>query len=272
MRHIRPRPLSHVARRYAWPAVVALVVHGTLLFWPDHRATPHSARRGGVSAGPSSLEVALVEKPSPESAAATDAAEPRATEPRPTSDRADEAPAFTPPPPPTPRPDLFALVELPPREATSDVEALAAALREAAPGFGSQQGAAASLASLGDPSRSTAERRGEADGHLELFDLTQLDCEPALLRVPEFQFPTHLSRQGLHAGRVTVVVRVNASGRVSLLSVTDSSHPDLIPAVCDAVAKALFQPPVRQGRRVALRYSWTLELKDRTQIADRENS
>jgi len=263
-------PTSFVAR-HALPAMVALVCHAAVLFWPGSRSAPRGPHGTGGSTGTTPLELSFVERLSsePASAAETPGASPAGPEPE---AMPAKALAFTPPPPPAPQPDRTAPVDLALAEATLDTAAVTASLRSALPGVGRLQEAATSRSGRGAPGRPSPPRGDDDDDNLDLVELAQLDCEPALLRVPEFHFPAHLSRQGLHAGRVTVVVRVNASGRVSLLSVAESSHPDLVPAVCEAVAKALFQPPLRQGRRVALRYSWTLELKDRTQAPERRNS
>lgn len=268
MRPARPGPLHHLARRYALPAVVALVLHGALLLGSNPRPISHGLPGTGSRSGASALQMTLVEHPSPPLAPTAELLDPPSAEPEAIPAPSDPL-AFAPTPEPMPRPDLPAPPDLRPGEASLDASAIADALRRTLTGHGRRADSARQAAG-GFPGRPGRPADNAGDG--ELFDLAQLDCEPALLRVPEFQFPAHLSRQGLHAGRVTVVVRVNASGRVHLLSVTDSSHPDLVPAVREAVARALFQPPLRQGRRVALRYSWTLELKDRTQIADRRNS
>lgn len=248
---------------------MALAGHLAVFFWPGHRSAPQGAH-AGIRTGKPQLELAIIDNSPAKPVATTEAPAPAACNQEPGA-AADAALDFIPPLPPMPKPEMAALPACN-HEADASAESVASSLRGAASGLGRLPAAAVTLANTGDQHLQNSARGDDADGNLDLVDLTQLDCEPALLRVPEFHFPAHLSRQGLHAGRVTVVVRVNASGRVSLLSVTDSSHPDLIPAVCEAVAKALFQPPLRQGRRVALRYSWTLELKDRTQAPERRNS
>lgn len=272
MRHTRCRLSSDAASRYSIPMAFAFVVHVAVLFWPNHGAGPQGVRFGDVHSGNSSREASLFVIPSAAAPSASEASESGQREPRSLASHTEEAPKLALTPLSMPRPDFGELVELPFRDTTLDSGSIAAALRDAAFPLGLGYGSSATQAHSGARNRQSSARRGEADGKPDLYEITQLDCEPALLRVPDFQFPKHLSRQGIHAGRVTVLVRVDANGRVSLLAVTASSHPDLVPAVSEAVVKALFQPPLRQGQRVTLRYSWTLELKDRTQVSEQSSS
>jgi|GEM_PF-6120499 len=97
---------------------------------------------------------------------------------------------------------------------------------------------------------------------VRLFEISELDSVPALIHVPEFRFPPELSRHGVHEGQVIALVRVDATGRVTLLSVAKCSHPELLPAIRASVERALFQPPTRNGKAVTMRYFWKLHLQD----------
>lgn len=250
-------PRSSFASRYAWPAALALAVHAGLLL--------SSGQRSAASAFPP----ADGQEKSPIAGAVIALAAPLPTMETAVADSSPATPAV---------PFAFADDRLPlaPAIAHTRVE-LALESRLAT------RDGARFLPDAASPLHSTATalpalhagRRPALHGSdtgTEWAELDQLDTPPALLRVPEFEFPTHLSRQGLHAGRVTVLVSVNADGRVCVLECMEATHPDLIPAVRAAVPKALFQPPRRHGRRVALRYLWTLELKDRTHATDAHHS
>lgn len=262
----RPRCIA----RYGLPAILAIAVHGAVLLCPGTRPAGGGPAGSGDAAGAATVALAGVELTALELALLAD------TPPRDPEESPAAALETTTLLEPVPEPERHVAAELliceaaPPASAkcpwivataAADNAASAAALQRALLLAGPRLTAGTGQAGGRGRGRQNA---GPGDGTSDLLELPQLDREPLLIRVPEFQFPAHLSRQGIHAGRVTVVVRVDARGRVSLLSITESSHPDLIPAVCEAAPKALFQPPVRLGRPVALRYSWTLELKDRT--------
>lgn len=106
----------------------------------------------------------------------------------------------------------------------------------------------------------TFEQENPSD--LNLFDVAELDFSPSLIHVPAFRFPAKLSREGVHEGSVTLVVRVDPRGSVSVLEVSEASHEALIPAVMSAVVRARFQSPRREGKAVSMRYYWTLNLQD----------
>ena len=95
---------------------------------------------------------------------------------------------------------------------------------------------------------------------LGLFDIADLDFIPQLIHRPDFHFPTKLLRQGIDSGEITFDVKVDTRGRVTVIGVVDVTHPDLIEPASQAVQRALFQSPIKDGRKVDMRYRWTLNL------------
>jgi TonB family protein len=95
---------------------------------------------------------------------------------------------------------------------------------------------------------------------LGIFDIADLDFVPQLIHRPDFHFPAKLLRQGIDSGEITLDVKVDPRGRVTIIVVVDVSHPGLIEPAIQAVKKALFQSPMKEGRKVDMRYRWTLNL------------
>ena len=95
---------------------------------------------------------------------------------------------------------------------------------------------------------------------LGLFDIADLDFIPQLIHRPDFHFPAKLLRQGIDSGEITFDVKVDTRGRVTVIAVIEVSHPDLVEPATQAVQRALFQSPIKDGRKVDMRYRWTLNL------------
>lgn len=98
--------------------------------------------------------------------------------------------------------------------------------------------------------------------NVDIFEVNELDFMPSLLRKPIFQFPKSLLRQGVRSGSVKVAIRVDRRGRVMILEVLKSSHPELITPACNAIEQAVYQRPMKDGRAVFMYYIWELNLKE----------
>lgn len=74
---------------------------------------------------------------------------------------------------------------------------------------------------------------------------------PELTGAPPPLYPVHLRRAGIE-GRVLVSVVVDTLGRAEMasLQVLEAAHPDFIPPVREALAKAMFRPARAAGRAV----------------------
>lgn len=97
---------------------------------------------------------------------------------------------------------------------------------------------------------------------LKTFDLADLDDLPRLVNRPVYNFPTSLSRRGIKKVLAGVKVRINESGRLTLLKVTRLDHPELRSVVEKWIRQALFTPPKKDGIAVRSSFVFEIEIQD----------
>ncbi len=91
------------------------------------------------------------------------------------------------------------------------------------------------------------------------YSLGELDKKPRLLRNPSVTFPRSIRNST--SGRVVVRVAILPSGKSRFLSVSSSTHPELIPLARRIANGSRFTPPTRQGKPVKAVMTWPITIK-----------
>ncbi|MDC0311726.1 energy transducer TonB [bacterium] len=92
------------------------------------------------------------------------------------------------------------------------------------------------------------------------FAGTDLDSKPRLVYRPTFTFPDAQKKRGITQARVTLEVAINSSGKVRVLRVLDSPHPDFTEVAKSFAARSKFTSPIKDGRSVNTVFKWPLDL------------
>ena len=91
------------------------------------------------------------------------------------------------------------------------------------------------------------------------YSLGELDKKPRLVRNPSVTFPRSI--RNATSGRVVVRVAILPSGKSQFLSVSSSTHPELIPLARRIANGSRFTPPTRQGKAVKAVMTWPITIK-----------
>jgi len=91
------------------------------------------------------------------------------------------------------------------------------------------------------------------------YSMGELDKKPRLLRNPSVTFPRSI--RNATSGRVVVRVAILPSGESQYLSVSSSTHPELIPLARRIANGSRFTPPTRQGKAVKAVMTWPITIK-----------
>ena len=86
-----------------------------------------------------------------------------------------------------------------------------------------------------------------------VFQLHELDRVPNVLRRGRLHYPNHLKRRGLE-GEVKLLVRIDEQGRLKVLNVLSTSHPDFVSPSVKAAEGSLYEPPMRNGEPVKTQF------------------
>lgn len=86
-----------------------------------------------------------------------------------------------------------------------------------------------------------------------VFELHELDRNPNVLKRGTLQYPTRLKRQGLE-GEVKLLIQIDQRGRVKVLEVVSSTHPDFIEPSKKAAEGSTYEPPQRNGEPVKVQF------------------
>lgn len=99
------------------------------------------------------------------------------------------------------------------------------------------------------------------DIELSAFSLSELDTVPRLLTEPRIQAPAELQRRLSGQHRVRLEVQIDEQGHAELLEIVESPHPDLAHSLARMVQRARFTAPMRDGKAVAARFIWPLDIE-----------
>jgi TonB family protein len=80
-----------------------------------------------------------------------------------------------------------------------------------------------------------------------------LDRTPNVLKRGVLTYPPHLKRRGLE-GEVKLLVQINEKGRVKVLEVVSSTHPDFNESSKKAAEGSTYEAPKRNGEAVQVQF------------------
>ena len=86
-----------------------------------------------------------------------------------------------------------------------------------------------------------------------VFALHELDRTPNILKRGRLYYPPHLKRIGLE-GDVKLLVQIDERGRVQVLEVVSSTHPDFIESSKKAAESSTYEAPKRNGEPVQVQF------------------
>lgn len=86
-----------------------------------------------------------------------------------------------------------------------------------------------------------------------VFSLHELDRNPSIIKRGRLAYPSHLKRRGLE-GEVKLLVQINEKGKVSVIEIVSTSHPDFIESSKIAAESSIYEPPMRNGEPVITQF------------------
>lgn len=86
-----------------------------------------------------------------------------------------------------------------------------------------------------------------------VFDLHDLDRNPSVLKRGRLRYPSNLKRLGLE-GEVRLLIQIDEKGRVKVLEVVSSTHPDFVRPSREAAENSVYEPPRRNGEVVKVQF------------------
>lgn len=93
---------------------------------------------------------------------------------------------------------------------------------------------------------------GGFEGEL-VFALHELDRNPSVLKRGILRYPTNLKRRGLE-GEVKLLIQIDEIGKVEVLEVVSSTHPDFIEPSKKAAESSFYEAPTRNGEPVKVQF------------------
>ena len=85
------------------------------------------------------------------------------------------------------------------------------------------------------------------------FALHELDRNPSVLNRGKLIYPSHLKRKGLE-GEVKLLVQIDKQGRVKVLEVVTTTHPDFAKSAKTAAESSVYEAPRRNGELVITQF------------------
>ena len=86
-----------------------------------------------------------------------------------------------------------------------------------------------------------------------VFSLHELDRNPSIIKKGKLTYPSHLKRRGLE-GEVKLLVQIDELGRVKVIEVVSSSHPDFAESSKVAAESSIYESPKRNGEPVVTQF------------------
>jgi periplasmic protein TonB len=86
-----------------------------------------------------------------------------------------------------------------------------------------------------------------------VFSLHELDRNPSVLNRGKLIYPPHLKRRGLE-GEVKLLVQIDEQGKVKVLEVVSSTHPDFAESSKIAAESSVYEAPKRNGEPVRTQF------------------
>ncbi len=85
------------------------------------------------------------------------------------------------------------------------------------------------------------------------FALHELDRTPNIVKRGALAYPLKLKRKGLE-GEVKLLVLIDEKGKVRVLDVVSSTHPDFVEPSRKAAENSIYEPPKRNGETVKVQF------------------
>ncbi|MEZ5277497.1 MAG: energy transducer TonB [Opitutaceae bacterium] len=89
---------------------------------------------------------------------------------------------------------------------------------------------------------------GFQEGSFGISNFSEVDQSIESLVIPPRLFPDTLIDAGITEGRVVVKLLIDEKGHAEVKTVLSSTHPALVPPVVEAMGRALYSIPIRNGR------------------------
>ena len=86
-----------------------------------------------------------------------------------------------------------------------------------------------------------------------IFEIHDLDRNPSVLKRGTLRYPSNLKRKGLE-GEVKLLVQIDEVGKVKVLEVVSSTHPDFVKPSRLAAENSVYEPPRRNGEAVKVQF------------------
>ena len=90
-------------------------------------------------------------------------------------------------------------------------------------------------------------------GQQLIFDVHELDRTPNPVKRGALFYPPHLKRKGLE-GEVKLLVLIDEKGKVRVLDVVSSTHPDFVEPSRKAAENSIYEPPRRNSEAVKVQF------------------
>ena len=90
-------------------------------------------------------------------------------------------------------------------------------------------------------------------GNEFVFSLHELDRNPSILKRGRLSYPPRLKRRGLE-GEVKLLVQIDEQGKVQVIEVVSSTHPDFIEPSKLAAESSVYEAPMRNGEPVRTQF------------------
>jgi TonB family protein len=90
-------------------------------------------------------------------------------------------------------------------------------------------------------------------GQQLFFALHELDRTPNIIKRGVLAYPPKLKRKGLE-GEVRLLVLIDEKGKVRVLEVVSSTHPDFVEPSRKAAENSIYEPPKRNGEAVKVQF------------------
>ena len=98
-----------------------------------------------------------------------------------------------------------------------------------------------------------------AEQLIDIFDFSELDEIPRLMREGRFRYPTRAPR-GTGNASVRLLVFIDERGRVTVEEVLEYTHREFIEPVRTMAESSRFSVPLRGGEPVRSKYEWVIQV------------
>lgn len=95
---------------------------------------------------------------------------------------------------------------------------------------------------------------------LDIFDIKDLDKNPAIVKAGRLIAPAHLQRARIPMSAVVQVI-IDQNGRVKVDKILESSPREFEAAAIRFAEETIFEPPMKSGKAVRASYKWPVKIQ-----------